>query len=392
MLVDSRNESQHVTTGSCVHYSDLSCWFALQAFELLTFFVCSLLLLIRLIVEFQSRSGECSLDAQSVCAVFLGIAVVFNFSSSVLCRSMYTDLKWKKYKAIGAEVQTRRMYLRFELFSAVKKLDLQFSLITMYTGLVFFTDTGDSKTLYAMIANLFVFVIEIIWERLGDSAVKTENEISMYIYWALSIFLPAFIVNIGIEVFAGNLLTGATDSVVRGTIAAFALLAIINRVGTVICTIILFRDFGTTKYAGLKRILANGSRIARFKTPARIKSVQVAKPAGAKPSSPSPKVSSNPLRAAQNATPTVVLMPDLRAGTRAGAATTYRQDQYDDDNDGGGVDQRELNAAHVLDYGESVVQVGDEDALDEYQDRLQPIYRFGSIDPEVEMTDFRGGR
>jgi hypothetical protein len=38
---------------------------------------------------------------------------------------MFRDLKWKRYKAVGAEVDTRHMYLRYELFLAVKQVDLQ---------------------------------------------------------------------------------------------------------------------------------------------------------------------------------------------------------------------------------------------------------------------------
>lgn len=40
-------------------------------------------------------------------------------------------MKWTKYKAIGTDPVTRRVYLRYELFSAMRKLDVQFTFIML---------------------------------------------------------------------------------------------------------------------------------------------------------------------------------------------------------------------------------------------------------------------
>ena len=82
------------------------------------------------------------------------------------------------------------MYRSFELFSAVRKVDLQFSLITLYTGLVY---TGGSISLLTvqitLAANVTLILIEIAWEWLGDASIKTENYKYMYAFWCLSVFL-----------------------------------------------------------------------------------------------------------------------------------------------------------------------------------------------------------
>ena len=57
-------------------------------------------------------------------------------------------------------------------------------------------------------------------------------------------------------------LAGGASITVQGTIAAFAVLAIINRIATVACSIILYRNFGE-RYAGLRRIF-DGGRMRKF--------------------------------------------------------------------------------------------------------------------------------
>ena len=113
------------------------------------------------------------------------------------------DLKWRKYKAIGADPGTRHLYLRsvlfmwvlmithtpsrgcvvscclpyeshprqgigactpltfasssrrYELFSALRKLDFQFSIILLITGIVFFSDSADLVA--GLVPNVLLF-------------------------------------------------------------------------------------------------------------------------------------------------------------------------------------------------------------------------------------------
>jgi len=235
-----------------------------NSFEMGAFFVASLLLLSRVAVEFANRdSNECSIP--EVCLAFLALAVAFILAAMVFTVSIAKDLEWKRYKAIGAEMGTRKLYRTFELFSAVRKLDMQFSIITLVTGAAFFRPGAlDSVGTYALGANLFMFVIEIAWEVLGDTAIKTEDEYRLYVFWALSLFLPVFIVSIAVDVLNGDetLLQGAGSASVRATIAAMAALALLNRAATVAVSVVLYRQFGPG-YVGLRRII-DGDRRSKF--------------------------------------------------------------------------------------------------------------------------------
>ena len=73
----------------------------LGAFRAVTFW-----LLIRLVVEFANRGDECEGPAAASCIAFLVVALGFNVLTILLTVWMLPDLKWTRYKAIGADVAT----------------------------------------------------------------------------------------------------------------------------------------------------------------------------------------------------------------------------------------------------------------------------------------------
>ena len=236
-----------------------------NAVETAAFFIASLLLLSRLAVEFFNRADECdTAQTQAVCAAFLGLSTFFIIAAMCFTGTMFRDLEWKRYKAIGAEVGTRRMYKLYELFSAVRKLDLQFSLIALVTGLVFFVrnPAGDIAT-YALVANVALFGVEVAWERLGARGIKDESARALYGFWALSALLPSAIIAVAADAVSGGdvLLREASPSV-RTTIAVMGALAVVNRIATVACSVALFYNFGPN-YVGLRRIIM-GDRKSKF--------------------------------------------------------------------------------------------------------------------------------
>ena len=237
-----------------------------NAFETAAFFVASLLLLVRLAVEYFNRSDECaSNNGQTVCAVFLAASIIFVVAAMCFTSFIFRDLQWKRYKAIGAEVSTRRMYMLYELFSAVRKLDLQFSLITLVTGLVFLDVRSNEAAIGAIVANVLLFVVELAWERLGDLGIKGESPHHLWAFWALSPLLPCFILGIAVDTLTSSVpvlkLSAYTGSL-RATIAVMGVLAVLNRGATVLCTALLYANFGPN-YVGLRRVIM-GDRKGRF--------------------------------------------------------------------------------------------------------------------------------
>jgi hypothetical protein len=238
-----------------------------NAFEMAAFFFASLMLIIRLALEFLSKSdNECTGGNEVLCASFLTVAVFFVAVAMGFTLAIYRDLEWKRYKAIGAEVTTRRMYRLFELFSAVRKLDLQFSMVTLVTGLVFFWNAldKDSRDEIAIGINISLFAVELAWERLGVLGVRSENALMLYFFWAFSFGLPGFILYVLLNKdHLFNLILdpkfGDRFVEVQVTIAVMAVLAVLNRVATVVCSVLLYVNFGPN-YVGLRRIIMSDRR------------------------------------------------------------------------------------------------------------------------------------
>lgn len=102
--------------------------------------------------------------------------LVFNSMYWVLAFAMYDELAFFKYKAIGADDETLVMYRRYELFSALKKLDVQFSLIILATGVVFLTERPD-ETVLSLVPNIALLVIEFVWEWVANTCVVMSSDL-----------------------------------------------------------------------------------------------------------------------------------------------------------------------------------------------------------------------
>ena len=80
-----------------------------QSFELFAFLAASMFMLLRLVFSFVDRKQECTGDHLLQCEIMFGISALFNVISWVFCYKMQADLRWKKYKAIGADLDTVKM-------------------------------------------------------------------------------------------------------------------------------------------------------------------------------------------------------------------------------------------------------------------------------------------
>jgi len=287
-------------TGMFAAYFGIHAILSSNPFELLTFFVTALALIIRNLVGLEEcrvdESAGMTVGASVACYTLMGASGTVCLACMLLVRAMFVDLSWAKYKAIGAEKLTRLMYRRYEVFCAVQKLDLQFSVITLLTGLIFFTFGGVTAHVATGI-NVALFVVELVWERAGAAAVHNQDRNAMYLFWGLSVFLPAFIINVAVQwesllqFAAAN--SGASSGAIWGTIVAFAFAAIANRAVTVYLSVVLYMCFGEN-YRGLARILADGGTMVRFDA--------VRRPGGKLPRRREDSVLLNPMAAAALAT------------------------------------------------------------------------------------------
>jgi hypothetical protein len=230
------------------------------------FFFSSLILVTRLSLEYANKSDECDgATGYAVCAAFLSIALFFIIVAAGFTISMYRDLKWKRYKALGASSATHRIYAMYERFSAVRKLDFQFSLLTLVTGVCFFAAAPEAGPLAvpALGVNVALFVVELAWEHLGDYGVKRESRAMLGGFWALSGLLPAYIIGVLIEnARDGRLFSLAVSRSVRLTIFLIGIVNIVIRLATVLISVLLFRRFGPD-FVPLRRII-EGDKNSKF--------------------------------------------------------------------------------------------------------------------------------
>lgn len=175
----------------------LDLMFCSQPYEIGAFLVTSLMMLIRVTVEYFSDSAEC-VDNSHLCLGLFIFAIMFNFVHWAMCCKITIDLQWKRYKVgyaqpqfvlefttvqvVGADPDLRDMYKRYEFFSAVRTVDVQFSLIMLVTGscctlflrftnfvpgLIFFLSNSSMIAKISLIPNVLMLVVEYGWEELG---------------------------------------------------------------------------------------------------------------------------------------------------------------------------------------------------------------------------------
>jgi len=258
-------------------------WFGIEsivkanAFEIGAYVGTSAFLMIRQLSDYvcyldnSSTSSEtlnCGSPGLSIAVVHILFATttLLNVVELGLCVIMVPDLRWTKYKAIGSDNTVRGLYKRYELFSSVRKMDLQFSVLLVISGLVFFSHkTQDQETGLAPTALLAV--TELVWDRVGVHAIKKGDEWAVYMFWALSLILPMYVSSVAFVSFDND--NAYFDELRRGQdgserpdrltkVAVLAIACVLNRISTVVVSLLLYQDFGSDKYKALQRLFSLG--------------------------------------------------------------------------------------------------------------------------------------
>jgi hypothetical protein len=198
-----------------------------------------------------------------VCAAFLAAALALLVAGLALTVVTYPDLRWKRYKAIGAEVSTRALFARWEALVALRSLDFQNSLVVALTGLIFFAGAPARGAPLALGLACALIAVEAAWEVAGDAAVRRESRAALAVFFALSPLTPAYIVWVAaVSLSGGGLFADvrASPSVLI-TVAVFGVLSLATRAATVALCAVLAASFGQP-YRGLRRLLAAGGTAA----------------------------------------------------------------------------------------------------------------------------------
>jgi len=163
---------------------------------------------------------------------------------------MYPDLVWLKYKAIGADVETRGLYLLYEWFGAIRKADLQFSCSVVLTVSVFALSSSVAADNLFAVWTALMLPIEFVWDWLGVRGIKLQSVPQLVGFWILSPLLPALVCALA-AISADDSGESTRDRLLlfrRSTalpiVMVLAGIALVNRLLTVGVTVRLYCLFG----------------------------------------------------------------------------------------------------------------------------------------------------
>lgn len=176
----------------------------------------------------------------------------FNIVYWVLASLMFSDLRWIKYKSVGTDQGLRALYLRWEFFNAVKKLDLQFSLILLATGFIFFN--GSQLELVLLGVNICLLFLEIGWAMLGKAAIRQGSTCFGVLFIALSLPYIAYVFAITALALDSSVdaFNAAKSLKAEAEVLGLLMCGVFNRLCTVGCMISMMLAFHTKSFADLK--------------------------------------------------------------------------------------------------------------------------------------------
>lgn len=173
-----------------------NCIYAVQAVVLSSFvrlrlfLLASLLLIVRISVEFFGRQEVCSgAPFFAVCSTFFALDCALFVIQVGMAFYLQSDITWRRYKAIGSSVDQRDVYSMYEAFTACLSLDLQLSLIVLVTGFAFIS----TSRIWLVILNVVVLLLDLVWHWLGSTGMRQQDMCRLAGFWALSVVQPAFI-------------------------------------------------------------------------------------------------------------------------------------------------------------------------------------------------------
>jgi len=122
--------------------------------------------------------------------LYMVVTTICSIAYIFLVYKIYLEIGWYIYKRIGANQEMRDMYRSAQLFLAMIKFDLLFSLLLVVLAGLYYLAPNN----YEFYLTLFAFILTFVWAYLGWVAVKGENEVYMNVYMCLAVVEPVFII------------------------------------------------------------------------------------------------------------------------------------------------------------------------------------------------------
>jgi len=223
------------------------CFFAITSvfnenkFELVAFLFVSLTVLFYVLYTFV-KDHEGFDDKTTTIEILLWVRLIltciFSVCNIFLGWSAYHAFGWKIYRKIGADVETRKMFLCYQIFMSLLKLDFQFGFTLVLAVGMFYYDTFGLE----LIVDVVGFVLTIVWAVGGYYGVRREIKWVMITFFALAIVEPTYIVYKMIRLLTLDIEILDTDF--GWPFIIMAGLAVICRIALLFWAVMCFRHFG----------------------------------------------------------------------------------------------------------------------------------------------------
>eukprot|EP00455_Lapot_gusevi_P035012 TRINITY_DN38743_c0_g1_i1.p1 TRINITY_DN38743_c0_g1~~TRINITY_DN38743_c0_g1_i1.p1 ORF type:complete len:344 (-),score=2.31 TRINITY_DN38743_c0_g1_i1:59-1090(-) len=158
-----------------------------NSYAFISFMGCSIILTIRVSAEFVWRHSIC-IESKifPLCMTFYVIFMLFHVVYLIVIPRVIADMGWRWYKLVGGDALLKDMYERFQLFVSLCIMDLQFSILLLFTCFFYLHD--DSVVVVTATTAL---VLEFLLKMLAYWSVRKEFHVGMVFFLIISILLPA---------------------------------------------------------------------------------------------------------------------------------------------------------------------------------------------------------
>eukprot|EP00455_Lapot_gusevi_P018515 TRINITY_DN20119_c0_g1_i1.p1 TRINITY_DN20119_c0_g1~~TRINITY_DN20119_c0_g1_i1.p1 ORF type:complete len:348 (-),score=45.45 TRINITY_DN20119_c0_g1_i1:42-962(-) len=212
--------------------------------ELIGFLVASLLLTLRVSVEYSWRNSVCAANnIFGFCLSFYVLFLVFQLFYLVIGPMIRSEMGWKFFKYVGTDVNLKKMFTTYQVFVSIRKMDLQHTCLVVFTGIFWLP-----KELVFLIVSSVVGLLSIAYFFVGHIAFRRESPAWAVVFFVGCVISPAYILWVGWHTLQGNLVTSATMNPNNWEFAwkllILGCLALVNRVLSIIWAIFSYRNFG----------------------------------------------------------------------------------------------------------------------------------------------------
>eukprot|EP00003_Mantamonas_plastica_P021181 TRINITY_DN3422_c2_g1_i2.p1 TRINITY_DN3422_c2_g1~~TRINITY_DN3422_c2_g1_i2.p1 ORF type:complete len:295 (-),score=92.01 TRINITY_DN3422_c2_g1_i2:352-1236(-) len=129
-------------------------------------------------------------ETDIVYTIRLGAVALFEPINLVLGWKIYNNFGWRVYKEIGANVKFHDMFREYQIFFALLKIDWAIAILLVLMSAFFLFNMED----WELYADIVACVVMLLWGGMGWRGVQSEESGFMYVFSAMWVVYPIYII------------------------------------------------------------------------------------------------------------------------------------------------------------------------------------------------------